>query len=308
MTIPRRGLGATGLDVAPIGLGTWAMGGDEWGPSNDRECVAVIQKAVDLGVDVIDTADVYGAGHSEDLVRRAIADTPSVRIVSKVGWDIYSDPSAAGGAGQNFSPSYIERALHESLRRLGRRHIDVYLLHDPSLEVIEDGEAFDVLRRFKAAGLIGAAGMSVGSEDEALAAMRAGAEVVELPFNAVRRWAAGKTFANAEQSGVGLIAREPLERGLLSGKYTRLSSFVEGDHRRNKGAAWIEAAEPAIDRVIALARNLGVSPAQVALAFVLAHPAVSVVIPGARDRGQLGQNLGAASVTLGPDQLRDLVG
>ncbi len=306
MKISRRKLGRTGLDVACIGLGTWAMGGDEWGPSEDPESIEVIRHAVALGVDVIDTADVYGAGHSEELIREAVGDMESVRIVSKVGWDIYSDPSAAGGAGQNFEPHYIEHALRESLRRLGRRTVDVYLLHDPSLDVIQDGSAFDFLKRFKSEGLIGAAGISVGSEEEALAAIRAGAQVVELPFNAVRSWAAGRTFAAAEREGVGIVAREPLERGLLSGKYTRSSTFRAGDHRRDKGESWIHKAEPAIERVSRLGKDLGVTSAQVALAFVLAHPAVSVVIPGARDRGQLEQNLGAASIAFGPDQMAKL--
>jgi aryl-alcohol dehydrogenase-like predicted oxidoreductase len=304
--IERRKLGNTGLEVASIGLGTWAMGGDEWGPSDDRESVDVIRRAVELGVDLIDTADVYGTGHSEELVREAIGDATAVYIVSKVGWDIYSDPSVAGGAGQNFSPSYLEHALSESLRRLGRRHIDVYLLHDPPLAVIEAGEALQALKQFKAAGLIGAAGISVGNEEEALAAINVGAEVVELPFNAVRSWAAGNTFAAAEESGVGIIAREPLQRGLLSGKYTRRSTFVAGDHRKSKGEAWVVEAQPAIDRLIGLATDLSVTPAQVALAFTLAHQAVSVVIPGARDRKQLEQNLGAASVRLGPDQVQML--
>lgn len=304
----RRQFGKTGIEVSAIGLGTWAIGGDEWGPSDDAVSIAVIRQAVDRGVTLIDTADVYGAGHSEMLIKEALTPADNVVIVSKVGWDIYSPSSAAGGSGTRYDDAYIDRAFAESRRRLSRDVIDVYLLHDPSVEVLRHPGPLNKLRSLRDAGQIRWLGVSIGSEAEALVAIEKEIDVLELPFNLVRDWARRQVLPRCEERGIAVIVREPLERGLLSGKYGMDATFPEGDHRAGKGKLWLAAARPAIDRLATVAADRRLSPAQIALAYGLAQPAVSVVIVGARTVDQLATNLAAADVELTGEELRRLDG
>jgi aryl-alcohol dehydrogenase-like predicted oxidoreductase len=301
-----RPFGSTGIDVSPIGLGTWAIGGDEWGPSDDAVSIRVIREAIDRGVNLIDTADVYGAGHSEELIARALTPTDDVTIVSKVGWDIYSDSSAAGGSGTRYDDAYIDRAFAETKRRLGRDVIDVYLLHDPTVDVLRDPAPLAKLRAIREAGGIRWLGVSVGSEEEALVAIEQGIDVIELPFNLVRDWARHRVLPRCAERGIAAIVREPLERGLLTGKYGEDATFAEGDHRAGKGAAWLASARPGLAKLTAVARDRGAAPAQVALGYCLAQPGVSLAIVGARTIEQLTSNLAAADVQLTEDELRRL--
>jgi len=301
-----RPFGKTGIKVSPIGLGTWAIGGDEWGPSDDAVSIDVIREAVARGVTLIDTADVYGAGHSEELVARALSPTDDVILVSKVGWDIYSDSSTAGGSGTRYDGAYIDHAFAESRRRLGRDVIDVYLLHDPTVDVLRDPAPLDKLRAIREVGGIRWLGVSVGSEEDAMVAIEQDIDVVELPFNLVRDWARHRVLPLCAERGIAAIVREPLERGLLTGKYGQNATFGAGDHRAEKGAAWLASAQPALERLTAVARDRGVMPAQVALAYCLSQPGASLAIVGARTVEQLTSNLAASDVQLTEDELSRL--
>lgn len=287
-------------------MGTWAIGGDEWGPSNDDVSISVIREAIDRGVNLIDTADVYGAGHSEGLIARALTPADDVTIVSKVGWDIYSDSSTAGGSGTRYDDDYIDRAFAESRRRLARDVIDVYLLHDPTVEVLRDPAPLAKLRAIREAGAIRWLGVSIASEEEALVAIEQEIDVIELPFNLVRDWARQCVLPLCAERGIAAIVREPLESGLLTGKYGADATFAEGDHRAGKGAAWLASARPALERLTGVARDRGLAPAQVALAYCLAQPGVSLAIVGARTVEQLASNLAAADVQLTEDELSRL--
>ena len=297
-----RTFGRTGIQVSAVGLGTWAMGGDEWGPSDDQESVRVIRRAVELGVSLIDTADVYGAGHSETLVGEAVPPTADVVVVTKVGWDIYSSDTA-GGSGTRYDDDYILHAFAQSSARLQRTTIDVYLLHDPSMAVLRDGAAIEVLRHLKRAGQVRWIGVSIGTEGEALEALRHQIDVIELPFNVVRTWAKPLVLDTARGAGVAVIAREPLERGLLSGRYGPGHRFTDGDHRAGKGDAWITRAGSAIRVVGDVARRHDATSAQAALAYVLGHQQVSCVIAGARSLQQLDDNVAAAAIEVHPDEV-----
>jgi len=301
-----RPFGKTGINVSPIGLGTWAIGGDEWGPSDDDVSIGVIREAVARGATLIDTADVYGAGHSEELIARALSPADETIIVSKVGWDIYSDSSAAGGSETRYDDAYIDHAFAESQRRLGRNVIDVYLLHDPTVDVLRDPAPLAKLRAIREAGGIRWLGVSVGNEEEALVAIDQGIDVLEVPFNLVRDWARQRVLPLCAERGIAAIVREPLERGLLTGKYGQDATFAEGDHRGGKGAAWLASAQPAVERLTAVARDRNAKPAQVALAYCLAQPGASLAIVGARTLEQLTSNLAAVDVQLTEDELSRL--
>jgi aryl-alcohol dehydrogenase-like predicted oxidoreductase len=292
-----RKLGRTGLEVSVIGLGTWSMGGDEWGPSDDQVSIDVLRAAVRAGVTVVDTADVYGLGHSEELVAEAIPADSDVVVITKGGWDIYTDPPVVGGARRRYEADYLEYAVAQSQRRLGRARLDVYLLHNPTRAELAEHRPVETLRKLQDSGAIRFIGASVGSEDDARAAIEAGIDVLEVPFNLVRSWAES-VFADAAAKRVAVVTREPLERGLLTGKYGPDAVFPAGDHRNDKGADWLLAAQPHVARVRAVAQARGCVPAQVAIAYPLSYADVSSVFLGARSVEQLGTNVAAADVEL----------
>lgn len=296
-----RRLGTDGPVVSEVGLGTWSMGGDEWGPSDDQASLDVLRAAVGAGVTMIDTADVYGLGHSEELIAEAVPAGSEVVVVTKGGWDIYTDPPVVGGARRRYDAPYLEHAVTSSLERLNRHQLDVYLLHNPTAEDLRRDRPFQTLSRLRKTGLLRWVGASVGSEADASAALDAGIHVLEVPFNLVRRWAAG-VLEEARSRGVAILAREPLERGLLTGKYLRNPVFPEGDHRAGKGSEWIETARGPAERVAAMAEKAGCPAAQIAIAYPLSFPAVTSAVVGARTVAQLEANLQAVQVQLGESE------
>ena len=296
-----RRLGTDGPVVSEVGLGTWSMGGDEWGASDDQISLDVLRAAVGAGVTMIDTADVYGLGHSEELIAEAVPADSEVVVVTKGGWDIYTDPPVVGGARRRYDAPYLEHAVTSSLKRLNRCQLDVYLLHNPTAEDLRRDRPFQTLSRLRKTGLLRWVGASVGSEADARAALDAGVHVLEVPLNLARRWAAG-VLEEARSRGVAILAREPLERGLLTGKYLRNPVFPEGDHRAGKGSEWIEAARGPAERVATMAKKAGCPAAQIAIAYPLSFPAVTSAVVGARTVAQLETNLQAVQVQLGESE------
>jgi aryl-alcohol dehydrogenase-like predicted oxidoreductase len=299
-----RTLGSTGLEVSEVSLGTWAFGGDEWGPSDDDGALETMRSAIDLGVNLLDTADVYGYGHSEELIGRLMRDMRDrVRLCSKAGNDIYDTPQTAGGGPKSFSPEYLRRAVQGSVRRLGVDTIDVYLLHNPSLEVIEDGAALGELAERAQAGDIRFPGASIYTAQEGRAAIAAGARVLEITYNLIAQDEGRALLPYAAEHGVGVLARSPLANGLLTGKYTAQSEFAEDDHRSHKGEAWLQGGLRKLDDLRFLTADGSRSLAQAALGFVLASPAVTSVVVGARSPEQFAENARACDVRLGAEEL-----
>jgi aryl-alcohol dehydrogenase-like predicted oxidoreductase len=300
-----RELGATGLSVSTLGVGTWAMGGDEWGESDDQQSIEVLRAAVDAGVNLIDTADIYGLGRSEELVAEAVPADRDVVVVTKVGWDLYTDPPVVGGARRRYDREYVEHAFAESCRRLRRDRLDVYLLHNPSRQDLATSDGLAVLRELKRDGKVRCIGASVGAEDDAMAAIEAGLDVLEVPFNVARSWAR-RVLPHAAAAGIGVIAREPLERGLLTGKYGPDATFPEGDHRADKGRDWLLAGLEHAARVSRIADERGCSALHAALGFPLSHPEVASTVVGARSVAQLHANVSAAATRLSQPELSRL--
>ncbi|TLZ92160.1 MAG: aldo/keto reductase, partial [Methanobacteriota archaeon] len=178
----RRPLGKTGLQVSEIGFGAWAIGGNahgnSYGPTDDGESIAAVQKAVDLGVNFFDTADVYGWGHSEEVLGKALEGRrDQVHLATKVGGDFYH-----GGVRANFDPGYIAFALERSLQRLRTDHVDLYQLHNPPAETVADPAAYEVLETLKAEGKIVSYGVSVHEPMEASLCLESGKpEVLQIP-------------------------------------------------------------------------------------------------------------------------------
>lgn len=291
-----RELGSTGLKVSEVGFGAWAIGGNahgnSYGPTDDTTSIAAVQRAVELGCNFFDTADVYGHGHSEELLGQALrGQRDKVFIATKVGGDFYH-----GAPRMNFNPDYLEFALGKSLERLQTDHIDLYQLHNPPVQLVKNGSLFRTLEALKEKGRIRHFGISIHDPQEGLLAMKTGQpEAIQVVFNLLRQDAKLQLFQAAKDNGVAIIAREPLANGFLTGRHTAEEEFPRGDIRngfpRDYTLNLVLAAEQ-----LRFLETKNRSLAQAAIRFVLDQKEVSTVIPGAKSPQQAEENLSASTV------------
>ncbi len=289
-----RVLGKTGIKVSEVGFGAWAIGGNaygnSYGPTDDKQSLAAIERALELGCNFFDTADVYGHGHSEELLGQALRGHRSeVVIATKVGGDFYH-----GTPRMNFTSDYLEFALGKSCERLGSDYVDLYQLHNPPLQLIKDGRFFKTLEKLKASGKIRHYGISIHDPQEGLLAMRNGEiEAVQAVFNILRQEAKNQLFLEATRNNVGIIAREPLANGFLAGKLKSESTFPVGDIRHSFPPDYVSQLTLAVDQLRFL-ESKSRTLAQAALKFVLDHKDISTVIPGAKTPEQVDEDLASS--------------
>jgi aryl-alcohol dehydrogenase-like predicted oxidoreductase len=309
----KRRLGARGPWVSVIGFGAWAIGGTNWGPTDDEQSRSALHAALDAGVTLIDTADVYGFGHSEELIGGVLRERgypEDVVIATKAGNDFYSaqpqDDKGYGPIRPNYSKDYLISAVEKSLKRLGLDHVHILQLHSPNTDILERDEPWEALATLKEQGKILHAGLSIQSfretEQTHIVEKWASAgllDVIQVRYNLIEREAEKTLFPAAMRLGVGVIVRIPLLFGFLTGKFTRDTRFGEDDHRRMNLSpeklenyfAQLEAIEPELAEERA---RTGATRAQQALAFCIRHPACHTVIPGAKTPAQVIENIGAA--------------
>ncbi|HVO33341.1 MAG TPA: aldo/keto reductase, partial [Elusimicrobiota bacterium] len=207
----KRAFGSTGLDVSEIGFGAWAIGGNafgnSYGPTDDAESLQAIRAALELGCTFFDTADVYGHGHSEELLAQGLgARRRDVVVATKGGSDFYHEPARL-----NFTESHLAFAVDQSLQRLRTDYIDLYQLHNPPFSLIESGRLFEPLEKLKTQGKIRFYGISIHEPQEGLLAIKMGRPAsIQVVYNYLRRDAAEELFPRALAEGVAIIAREPL--------------------------------------------------------------------------------------------------
>jgi aryl-alcohol dehydrogenase-like predicted oxidoreductase len=298
-----RTLGRTGLRVSVIGLGTMVHAG-HFGPTTDLESLSAIDAALDLGVNFIDTSDAYGSGYSESLLGKALKGRRDKVILATKGGNVIVGPNRGK---RNFAPEYIDGVLHESLKRLQTDCVDLYQLHNPTVDIIERGDIWELLERRKQEGKIRHYGVSINTMEEGIAAARTGrSDTIQVEYNLLTQEPAEKIFPLAQAANVGIIARVPLRRGILTGKMTPADEqrFQGEDVRARsfKGEALVKElakAEQLRFLVHGPAKTLG----QAAITFCLAHPAVAVTIPGARNDQQMRENAAAGDITLPPEDL-----
>jgi len=298
-----RALGRTGWNVSEVGFGAWGIGGD-WGPVQDEQSTAALHHALDLGVNFIDTADVYGDGRSEKLIGQVLRERAGERIyvATKAGRRL--SPHVASGYNRENLTAFVER----SLRNLGVEAIDLLQLHCPPTEVYYRPEVFQVLDDLVAAGKLRYYGVSVEKVEEALKAIEyPQVQTVQIIFNMFRHRPAGLFFREAMARGVGILARVPLASGLLTGKMTPRTTFAESDHRNyNREGASFDVGETfsgvpfdvglqAVEELRSLVPD-GSTMAQMALRWILMFEAVSVAIPGAKRPSQAAENVAASEL------------
>ncbi len=297
-----RTLGKTGYEISTISFGAWAIGGT-WGETDDRESLATLHRALDLGINFFDTADVYGDGHSERLIAQLRRErTEPFYVATKAGRRL--DPHTAVGYTYENLRAFVER----SVQNLQVDTLDLLQLHCPPGEVYGQDEAFDALDRLQSEGLLKRYGVSVETVDEALEALRhPGVASVQIIFNAFRLKPAETFFAAAREANVGIIARVPLASGLLTGKLRPDTAFASDDHRafNRHGEAFdrgetfsgvdYERGLEAVSRLQPVV-PAGMTLAQFALRWILMFPEVTCAIPGARRPDQVEANAAAADV------------
>ena len=288
-----RPLGRTGWNVSEISFGAWAIGGS-WGKQSDEESMATLHRALDMGINFIDTADVYGDGRSERLIARLRRERKEAFYVATKTGRRLSPHTAEGYNEKNIVP-FIER----SLKNLETDCLDLVQLHCPPTEVYYNPEFFDVLDRLVKAGKIRHYGVSVSNAEEALKAIEyPGVQSVQIIFNMFRHRPAELFFGEAKRRQVGILARVPMASGLLTGKLTKKTEFEADDHRKfnTKGEAFdrgetfsgvdYETGLAAVEELRTLV-SAGVTMAQWALRWILMFDAVTCAIPGARRPQQI---------------------
>jgi aryl-alcohol dehydrogenase-like predicted oxidoreductase len=286
-----RPFGSSGLQVSEIGFGAWAIGGNahgnSYGGTNDEESLQAIAAALELGCNFFDTADVYGHGHSEELLGKALKGRRSQIIVAtKGGSDFEQDPPRL-----NFTESHLLQAVEQSLRRLNTEYIDLYQLHNPPFSLVQNGHIFEVLEKLKVQGKIRFYGISIHDPQEGLMALKIGSPTaIQVVYNYLRRDAAEELFPRAVAQGVAIIAREPLANGFLTGKYTKDSIFPVGDIRHQWPSKYQTQLLNQVQDYLKTISTSPFSPTQNALRFVLAQPAVAVTIPGCKTASQAEEN------------------
>lgn len=280
----RQQLGATGLSVTSLALGTWGLSGDGYGQVSDAEQDAVIQRARALGLSLFETADVYGHGEMERRLGRLLKDDPRAVVITKVGTDRSANPPR-----KRFDPAYLRRAVLESAERLALPRV-VVLLHNPSAKALERGEATQLLRELTEAGQIRAWGVSAGDIETGRLALASGAQVLSLAYNALCRSDVEELRGELEAREVALLARSVLAHGLLCGHWSIHKDFPDGDHR---GERWTpDDLRRRISQLAALRSIIGgevLTMRAAALRFVLANPLVTSAVLGPRSIVQLDQ-------------------
>jgi aryl-alcohol dehydrogenase-like predicted oxidoreductase len=304
LTVMRyRTLGKTGLRVSVVGLGTMVHAG-HFGPMKDEESLSAIDAALELGVNFIDTSDAYGAGYSETLLGQALKGRRDKVVLATKGGNVMTGPDRGK---RNFAPEYIDKVLHDSLKRLQTDYIDLYQLHNPTVDVIQTGEVWEVLDRRKREGKIRHYGVSINTMEEGVAAVQDGrSATIQVEYNLLTQEPAEAFFPLAQAANIGIIARVPLKRGILTGKMTAADEqrFQGEDVRARsfKGEALRKELAKA-DQLRFLIREPLKSLVPAAIAFCIAHPAVSLTIPGARNAAQMRENAAGADLTLSNQDL-----
>lgn len=293
-----RRLGRTGLQVSEISFGAWAIGGGweiggsgiGYGDTDDETSVAAINRALEQGVNLIDTADAYGAGHSEELIGRTLEGRwDECYVATKVGNE-RRDPEPGR---KNFARDYIMGACEKSLKRLRKDVIDLYQLHNPPPEIGGKDEVFETLGRLKEQGKIRFIGVSITTPEEGIDYINRGlVDALQIYYNIMTRDAEKALFPLCVSRDIGTLIRAPLKSGILTGKFTKDTTFESTDHRGN----WLkgELLERAVAEADAVKDAVAPMPAaEAALRFILNQDAVSTVIPGAKNTAQVDANCAA---------------
>ena len=319
---PTRSLGNSTLQLTPIGLGAWAIGGEwrfGWGPQDDAESIATIRRAIERGLNWIDTAAIYGLGHSEEVVGRALRDIPRgerphVFTKCSLVWD------DARNTWHSLDPQSIRREVEQSLRRLQTERIDLYQIHWPVWPSSQPGhdpggsieEAWTALTRLRDEGKVAFIGVSNFDVPQLKRISNIETPTsLQPPYSMLRPEIEEEVLPFCLQNNIGVIPYSPMQSGLLTGTMTRerIASLPAGDWRRNNRfyqEPLVSKALGLVDRLREIAGKHGRTPGEVAIAWTLRHPAITATIVGARRPNQVDELIGDATFRLSPQEIEEL--
>jgi aryl-alcohol dehydrogenase-like predicted oxidoreductase len=295
----KRILGRTGLEVSVISFGAMAIGG-VFGPVDDNESIRALHAAFDKGINLVDTSDAYGAGHSEEVIAKFLkerSDRDRVFICTKGGNNMVTRQL-------NFTPEYIQSCVESSLKRLGVEAFDLYLLHNPKVENINNADSFDLLDNCVRQGKIRHWGVSLNTVEECYTGISNGRPAaMEMEYNLLEQ-DPEPAFQKAKAADVGVISRVPLKRGFLTGLFSADHQFGEGDVRaRVLTPEAMRKYQQKLNKLKQISSESGLSTAELAMRFCVSNPNVSTVAVGIRTVNQAEQN--AACCEQLPSDLMD---
>jgi aryl-alcohol dehydrogenase-like predicted oxidoreductase len=299
-----RALGDTGVSISTVGFGVWTVSTTMWGITDDAFGIRLLRRALELGINFFDTADVYGDGKGETILAEAFAGRrDDVVIATKFGYDFYAYPGVQPGQRerpQDWSPAFVRRACEESLRRLNTDRIDLYQLHNPRLDALQRDDLFATLEDLKAAGKIRAYGAALGPAlkpdrqiEEGLYMIRERKAAVQIIFNLLEQMLGEVHGPVAQEYGVPLLARVPHASGLLEGVYTEETTFAPNDHRSHRLATdemrkqWLLDGLKKIEKLRFAAEGVGRTLGQMAIQWLLSEPGLVCALPNIYDERQL---------------------
>ena len=315
-----RRLPRTDMDLSEVGFGLWTVATDWWGHIEEQDKVRLLEGAVELGINLFDTADTYGKGYGEEVLATALGhQRHDILIATKFGYDFYDSIERIGHQErpQRFEPEFIRYACEQSLKRLKTDYIDIYQLHNPRIDTLEKDEIFDLLNELVKEGKIrhyGAAlGPDIGWQEEGEAAMQERQVYsLQIIYSILEQEPARQFFPIAEREGeeVGLLSRVPHASEVLTGRYVQPPDFEEGDHRALRKHEWMTQALKKAEQVSFLAEDTGRTMAQAAIKFCLAQKTIVTVLPNFTNAEELAEYAAAPDTldltTEECDQLDDL--
>jgi aryl-alcohol dehydrogenase-like predicted oxidoreductase len=290
-----RRLAGTDLMVSEVGFGVWTVSAGWWGDYSDEQAIAMMQRALELGVTLFDTADTYGDGRGETLLAEAIAGRrDEVVIGTKFGYDPAGQvgPRGQRELPQDWSPGFVRAACEASLRRLNTDHIDCWQLHNPKMDAIERDDLWQTLADLQREGKVLSYGVALGPRigwrEEGLRALRERhVPSIQIIHNLFEQEPGAELVETARESGASVIVRVPHSSGLLEGHFTAETTFAEGDHRRHRPKEWLTEGLVKVEQVRFLEADGRRTLGQAALKWLLADPAITSTLPNIYDTAQL---------------------
>ncbi len=308
-----RKLGDTDISVSEVGFGVWTVSTGWWGEVDEKKSIRLLRLAHERGINYFDTADTYGSGLGETILRDAFSNMRDEVVIStKIGYDFYNHTQRRGQQErpQDWSEGFIRFALEQSLERLGTDYVDFLQLHNTKMDAVENDTLFALMEEFEAEGKVRAYGVALGPKigwlEEGVRAMREreGIAGVQMIHNLLEQDPGRDLIAAARETGTSLVVRVPHSSGMLEGKYDENTTFAKNDHRRHRPKEWLTEGLKKVEKLGFLTESGERTLGQAALKFVLAAPEVASTLPNIYDEAQLDEFAAAPETPdLTPEEL-----
>ena len=290
-----RRLGDTDVSISEVGFGVWTVSTGWWGEVNEARSVKLLRLAHEKGINYFDTADTYGSGLGETLLRDAFGHMrESIVISTKIGYDFYNHTARRGQQErpQDWSEDFIRFALEQSLKRLGTDYIDFLQLHNTKMDAVENDALFELMEEFEKEGKVRAYGIALGPKigwlEEGVKAMRERKlDGLQMIYNLLEQDPGRSFIEAAHETNTSLVVRVPHSSGMLEGKYTEETTFAQNDHRRHRPKEWLLEGLKKVEQLGFLTESGERTLGQAALKFILASPEIASTLPNIYDEEQL---------------------